>query len=77
MKENFQDAEIGVSQFCSLDALRCVREQRLKSFHENEPDMNTGGVFSWSSSFPPHFKLYLDTDYIDVNILYLKQQKPT
>jgi len=77
MQENFQDAEIGVAQLCPLDALRCVGEQRLEGFHENEPDMNAGGVFPRSSFFPPHFKLYLDTDYIDVNILYIKQQTPT
>jgi hypothetical protein len=45
MQENFQDAEIGVAQFCPLDALGCMREQSLKGFHENEPDMNAGGVF--------------------------------
>ena len=77
MQENFQDAEIGIAQLCPLDTLRCVGEQRLKGFHENEPDMNAGGVFPRSSFFPPHFKLYLDTDCIDVNILYIKQQKPT
>ena len=30
MQENFQDAEIGVAQFCPLDALGCVREQALE-----------------------------------------------
>jgi hypothetical protein len=54
-----------------------VGEQRLKSFHENEPDMNAGGVFPWSCSFPPHAKLYLDTDCIDVNILYIEQKELT
>ena len=44
MQENFQHAEIRVAQFCSLDALGRVREQRLKGFHENEPEMNAGGV---------------------------------
>jgi hypothetical protein len=77
MQENFQDAKIRVAQLCPLDALGRVREQSLKRFHENEPDMHAGGVFPWSSSFPSHFKLYLDTDCIDVNILYIKQQKPT
>ena len=72
MEKNFQDAEIRVAQFCPFDAPRCVGKQRLKGFHENEPDMNAGGVFPWSSSVPPHFKLYLDTDSIDVNILYIK-----
>ena len=77
MQENFQDAEIGVAQFCPRDALGRVREQSLKGFHENEPDMNTGRVFPWSCSFPLHSKLYLDTDCIDVNILYIKQTKLT
>ncbi len=77
MQENFQDAEFRVAQFCPFDALRCVRKQRLKGFHENEPDVNTGGVFPWSCSLPPHSKLYLDTDCIDINILYIKQQKLT
>jgi hypothetical protein len=54
MQENFQDAEIGVAQSRPLDALRCVGHQRLKGFHENEPDMHAGGVWPWSCSFPPH-----------------------
>ena len=77
MKERFEDAEIRVAQLCPLDALLCVREQRLEGFHENEPDMNAGGVLPWSCSFPPHFQFYLDTDCIDVNILYIKQPKLT
>jgi len=32
MEEDFQDAEIGVAQPCPLDALRRVRDQRLKAF---------------------------------------------
>jgi len=44
MQENFQDAEIGVAQFCALDAPGRVGEQRLKGFHENEPDMDAGGI---------------------------------
>jgi hypothetical protein len=62
---------------CPLDALRRVRDQRLKGFHENEPDMNAGGVFPWSCSFPPHAKLYLDMNCIDINIMYTKQTKLT
>ena len=77
MKERFEHAEIGVAQFCPLDAPGCVREQRLKGLHENEPDMNAGGVLPWSCSFPLHFEFYLDTDCIDVNILYIKQTKLT
>ena len=77
MKENFQDAEIGIAQFRPFDAPRCVGEKRLKGFHENEPDMHTGGILAWSCSFPPHCKLHIDTDCIDVNILYIKQTKLT
>jgi hypothetical protein len=77
MQERFQDAEIRVAQLCPLDALLRVREQRLKGFHEDEPDMHAGGVLPWSRSFPPHFKFNLDTDCIDVNILYIKQTKLT
>jgi hypothetical protein len=69
MQEDFQDTEIRVAQVCSLNALRRVGEQRLKGFHENEPDMHAGGVLPWSCSFPPHFQFYLDTDRIDINIL--------
>ncbi len=77
MQEDFQDTEIRVAQFCPLDALRCVGEQRLKGFHENEPDVHAGGVLSWSCSFSPHTDFYLDTDCIDVNIMYIKQKKLT
>ena len=78
MQESFQDAEIGVAQFCPLDALRRVREQRLKGFHENEPDMNAGGVLFLKLFFSASLQMsYLDTDCIDVNILYIKQQKLT
>ena len=31
-----------------------VREQRLKGFHENEPDMHAGGVLFLSCAFPFH-----------------------
>ena len=77
MEEDFQDPEIGAAQFRSFDALRCVGKERLKSFHENEPEMHAGGVLAWSCFLPPHFKLYLDTDCIDVNILNIKQTKLT
>ena len=77
MQENFQDAEIGVAQFCSLDALRRVGEQRLKGFHENEPDMHAGGVLPGVVLFRFISNCYLDTDCIDVNILYIKQKKLT
>ena len=75
MEKDFQDAEIGVAQFCPFDALLRVREQRLKRFHENEPDMHTGGVLPRSCSVPPHSKFHVDTDYIDVNIVYIEQTK--
>src|SRR5437868_6294361 len=54
MQENFQDAEIGVAQFCSLDAPGGVREEGLKSFHENEPDMDAGGVLPLGFVFSFH-----------------------
>jgi hypothetical protein len=76
MQEDFQDAEIGVAQFRSFDALRCVGKQRLKGFHENEPEMDAGGVLPWSPFLPPH-SFYLDTDCIDVNIMCIKQNKVT
>ena len=77
MEEDFQDAEIGVAQFCPLDALLCVREKGLKGFHENEPDMNASGVLARGCFFSPHFHFYLDVNFIDVNIMYIKQEKLT
>ena len=77
MQESFEDAEIGVAQLCPLDALFRMRQQSLKGFHENEPDMNAAGVLPLSGSFPSHSKLLIDTDYIDVNILDIKQQTLT
>ena len=71
MEENFQDAEIRVAQFCPLDARLRVREQRLKGFHENEPDTHAGAVLPRSCSFPL-IQFYLDVDCIDINILYIK-----
>ena len=56
---NFQDAEIGVAHFCSLDAPGRVGEQRLKGFHKNESDMHAGGVSPWGRSFPSHSKFML------------------
>ena len=77
MEEDFQDAEIGVAQLCPLDALRRVRHQRLKGFHENEPDMNAGGVLPRGCFFSPHFHFNLDINCIDINIMYIKQTKLT
>jgi putative oxidoreductase len=59
MQENFQDAEIGVAQFCPLDAPGRVGDQRLEGFHENEPDMNAGGVLPCGRSFPLHSDITL------------------
>jgi hypothetical protein len=56
VEERFEDAEIGVAQVCSPDALRRVRDQRLKSFHEDEPEMNAGGIFLGFGSFLFHGK---------------------
>ena len=59
-RSDFQDAEIGVAQFCPLDALGRVREQRLKGFHENEPEMHAGGVLLLELFFSASLKFYLD-----------------
>src|SRR4029078_7314840 len=56
VQENFQDSEIGVAQFRPLDALSCVGEQRLKGFHENEPDVHAGGVLLFGGAFLFHLK---------------------
>ena len=37
----------------------CVGEQRLKSFHENEPEMHAGGILPWICSFPFHVNVIL------------------
>jgi len=36
-----------------------VREQRLKGFHENEPEMHAGRVLPWSYSLSPHFPILI------------------
>jgi hypothetical protein len=54
MQKNFQDAEIGVAQFCALDAPGRVGEQRLKGFHKNEPDMDAGGILLPGKAFAFH-----------------------
>ena len=69
--------EIGVAQFCPLDAPGGVRKQRLKGFHKNEPDMHAAGVLAWRCLFPPHFQFYLDTKCIDVNTLCIEQIRLT
>ena len=74
MEEHFEDAEIRVAQFCPLDALGRVRDQRLEGFHENEPDVNAAGVLSLPGPFPFHLKLSIDIMYIDANILDIKQK---
>jgi hypothetical protein len=75
VEERFEDAEIGVAQSCLPDARRRVRDQRLKSFHEDEPEMNARGVFPWFGWFSFHDKFFLDQHCIDVNILRIKQKK--
>ena len=55
VEEDFEDAEIRVAQLCLLDASGRVGNQRLKGFHENEPDMHAGGVLPTSGSLPIHF----------------------
>jgi len=52
MQERFQDAKIGVAQLGPLDAPGRVGKQRLKGFHENEPEMHAGAVLPRSCSFP-------------------------
>jgi hypothetical protein len=61
MQENFQDAEIGVAEFCPFDAPGSVREERLKGFHENEPNMDTGGVLLFGGAFSFHLDFDLTT----------------
>jgi hypothetical protein len=39
MQEHFEDAKIGVAQLGPRDALGRVRDQRLKGFHEHEPEI--------------------------------------
>src|SRR4029077_14390054 len=46
-----------------------MRHQRLKGLHEKEPDMNAAGVLHLIGSFPSHWNFFIDTKYIDVNIL--------
>jgi hypothetical protein len=69
MEERFQHAEIRVAQLRPLDALLRLREQRLKGFHQNEPEMYTGGVLGIGGPFPFHEIFWLDDKYIDGNIL--------
>ena len=57
IQEDFQDAEIGVAQFCALDAAGRVREERLKGLHQNKPDMDAGGVLLFEGSFRFHEKI--------------------
>ena len=72
MQERFEDAEIRVAQFCPLDALLRVRDQRLKGFHEDEPDMHAGGVLPSRGFFFVSLELSIDEKYIDVNIIDIK-----
>ena len=73
MKERFEDAKIGVAQLGSSDALGGVRHHSLEGFHKNEPDVNTAGVLRFGGTFSFHRKLFIDYNYIDINILKIKQ----
>ena len=73
MQESFQYAEIRVAQLCLLDALRRVGEQRLKSFHKNEPEMHAGGVLFFSGAFRFHCDFDLTT--IILMSIYFKSIK--
>ena len=59
MQQDFQYAEIGVAQFCPLDAPGGMRDQLLKRFHKNEPDMHAAGVLPWNCPYPLHFNFIL------------------
>ena len=54
MQEHFEDAEIGVAQLGPRNALGRVRDQCLKGFHEDEPEMNPGGVLTCRNRFALH-----------------------
>ena len=54
VEEGFEDAKIRVAQLCLLDASGGVGNQRLKGFHENEPEMDAGSVLPASDSLPIH-----------------------
>ena len=73
MKESFQNAEIRTAQFCPLDALFRVGSKRLEGLHEYEPDMDAGGVLHRSGSSSLHQELFIDENYIDVNIVGVRQ----
>jgi hypothetical protein len=54
MEKNLQNTEIGVAEFRLFDALRCVGGKRLKGFHENQPDMDAGGILLLGEAFAFH-----------------------
>ena len=72
MKQRLEDAKIRVAQLGSSNAFRGVRHQGLERFHENEPDMNATGVLRFGGPFLIH-KIFIDSNYIDINILQIKQ----
>ena len=74
MQERFENAEIRVAQFCPLDAFLRVRGECVKSLHQDEPDMHSGGIRPLLGPFLSHLKLIIDESYIDVNIMYIKQR---
>ena len=68
MQERLEHAKIRVPQLGLPDALGRARHHRLEGFHENEPDVNPAGVLGFADSFSLH-KLFIDYNYIDVNML--------
>ena len=72
MKKRLKHAKIRVAQFGLIDALRGVGHQSLEGFHENQPDVNAAGVLRFGDPLFFH-KIIIDSDYIDVNILQIKQ----
>jgi len=75
MQENFQDAKIGVTQRCPLDAPGRVGEQRLKSFHKNKPKMHPGGVLFFGGPFSFHCDF--DLTGITLMSIYFKSNNRT
>jgi len=73
VKERLKHAKIRVAQLGSPDALGGVRHQSLEGFHQNEPDVNSAGILRFGDPLFFH-KVIIDSDYIDVNILEIKQR---
>ena len=70
MEENFEDAEIGVAQFCPLDALLPRAGTALERLSlKRARHARRWSLASWSFLCRLISNCYLDTNYIDVNIL--------